>query len=217
MARGGKWTPTEPEPPDDDGRPPIDATIEAVGVCDARMGRLELRSLPDLNLVRIWAERLDASGASCPNASVRDTVIEAGDLSNAVLADANMRRITGQGLGAVGLDVSGSRLEDIRLSGCKLRLARGLGASLTRCVFEGCDFREADLEGATFDRVVFRGCDLSEARLTGVDMGRCDLRGSKVEGLVVSPERLRGAMVDPAQLPTFAAALGLRVADIPMP
>lgn len=217
MARGGKWIPADPEGPDEGDRLPINATIDGKGLSDARVGRLELRSLPDLDIVRVQADRLEAAGVSFPGASVRDTAIGAGDLSNAVIADANLRRITGRGLGAVGLDVSGSRLEDVRLTGCKLRLARGLAASLIRCVFEDCDLREADLEAATLDRVVFRGCDLSAARLAGVDLGRCDLRGSRVDGLVVSPDRLRGVIVDPGQLPTFAAALGLRVEDIPMP
>ncbi|UYV12559.1 MAG: pentapeptide repeat-containing protein [Phycisphaera sp.] len=215
--RGGKWTPAEPEAPDDGDRPPIDAIVEADGLSDAHVGRMVPRPLPDLEIVRVRVQRLDAAGAALPGASVRDAKIAAGDLSNAVLADGSLRRIRGRGLGAVGLDVSGSRLEDVRLVGCKLRLARGFGAALTRCVFEDCDLREAEFEGAILDRVVFRGCDLSAARLAGVDLGRCDLRGSVVAGLVVSPDRLRGAMVDPAQLPTFATALGLRVEEAPTP
>lgn len=216
-AKGGKWTPPEPEAPDSDDRAIADAAVDADGLGDATVGRLAVSSLPDLEIVRVRVERLDAAGVSCAGASVRDVTIAGGDLANSDLTDASLRRVHGRGLGAVGLDVSGARLEDVRLVGCKLRLARGLAATLTRCVFEDCDLREADLEGATLGRVVFRGCDLRAARLAGVDLGRCDLRGSRVDGLVVSPDRLRGAMVDPAQLPTFAAALGMRVEDIPMP
>ncbi len=216
-AREGKWTPAEPEAPDTDDRATFDATVNADGLRDAYVGRLELSSIPDLELVRVRVERLDATGIACAGASARDLSIAGGDLANADLTEVSVRRLQGRGIGAVGLDVSGARLEDVGLVGCKLRLARGLGARLTRCVFEDCDLREADLESATLDRVVFRGCDLSAARLAGVDLGRCDLRGSRVDGLVVSPDRLRGAIVDPGQLPTFAAALGLRVEELPMP
>jgi len=214
-SRTARWTPAEPEAPDHQDQLLVDFAVEAPQNHDVHAERLRVSSLPDLELVRVRVDRVDAAMGSLPGARVRDVHFAAGDLSNIVVTDASVRRVRAHGLGAVGIDISGSRLEDVRLVNCKLRPGRGLGVSMTRCVFEDCDLREADLEGALLDRVVFRGCDLSSARLSGVDLSRCDLRGSNVDGLVVSPDRLRGVLVDPSQLPTFASALGLRVQAVP--
>ncbi|MEO1279438.1 MAG: pentapeptide repeat-containing protein [Planctomycetota bacterium] len=190
---------------------------EAQRVLDVRVGALRLTHTADFEAVRAEIDRVDASGSRLPGATLRDVRIRGGECSNAAIPDARLRRIHTQDVGATGLDASGASMEDIRLRGCKFRLALGFGARLTRCVFDGCDLREADFEGAVFDRVVFRACDLTAARLGSVDLGRCDIRGSRVEGLVVSPDRLQGLVVDPTQLPTFARVLGLDVQDTPRP
>ena len=208
-----KWVPAEPEAPDSDGGVVAECELDAGGLSDARVSRLVIRSAIDAELVRVAADRVEASGCMMAGVSIRDATIDGGDASNSGLTGASVRRVRGAGIGAVGIDFSGARLEDVVLTNCKLRLARGFEASMARCRFEDCDLREAEFEGARLDRVVFRRCDMTAARLAGVDLSGCDLRGSRVEGLVVSPERLAGVRVDATQLPTFAAALGLVVDD----
>lgn len=213
--RSRSWVPGEPEAPDDDARSHDVLEIGAMGLSDVRTDRLIVSSAPDLHLVRVEIERLEAAGTSLPGLTVRDASFAGGDLANADLADVRLRRVRVSEFGAVGIDVSGAVLDEVVLTRCKLRLARGFGVRMTRCIFDGCDLREAEFEGATLDRVVFRDCNLMGARLAGVDLSRCDLRGSRVEGLVVSPDHLRGVRVDASQLPTFAVALGLDLGEAP--
>lgn len=213
--KGASWTPIEPEQPDDEAGGVHAATLGVDGLADARVEELVVASMPDAAVMRVEVARLVAAKATLPGLMVRDAAFAGGDLSNAVLAGARLRRVSVSGLGGVGVDASDAHLEDVVLRGCKLKVSHAFGTRMTRCAFESCDLRDADFEGAALDRVVFRDCDLSGVRLVGVDLARCDLRGSRVDGLVVSPDRIRGIRVDALQLPTFAAALGLDVGEAP--
>jgi uncharacterized protein YjbI with pentapeptide repeats len=146
---------------------------------------------------------------------VADARFEAVNLANVDASGARFVRVAAERCRATGLNVSEASLRDAIFVDCRCDMLAAFGASFTRCWFQACDLEEADFDGATFDRVVFRDCNLRGARLARIDLRKTDLRGSRLDGLVVSPERLAGLTIEPAQADVFAAALGLRMAPAP--
>ncbi len=152
---------------------------------------------------------------SHPKLILRDTTLETCDLRNTALMDLQASRVVIRDCQLLGVDVSGATLRDLVCINCQIRLGRAFGAKFERCWFENCDLREAEFEESRFERVSFRGCDLRQARLLRSPLRHVDFRGSRVEGIAVGPEELRGAVITPDQADVFAAAMGLRV--LPMP
>ncbi len=101
--------------------------------------------------------------------------------------------------------------ERVRLEKTKARGSRLMKLRLVDLQLSGCDLRGADFEGSDLSRVSFRDCDLREVRLVDADLGGTDFRGSRVEGLLVQPGRLAGAVIDPSQAVDFAGLAGLVV------
>lgn len=146
---------------------------------------------------------------------LRDATLRACDLSNMRCTDLIATRVELRDCRLVGIDVSGATLRDLRCTDCQISLARAFGTTLERCWFENCDLRECDFDEATLAGVVFRSCDLRQARFASSKLDQTDVRGSRVEGIVVHPDLLRGAVIAPEQADVFAAAMGLRVEPMP--
>lgn len=180
-------------------------------VVDAEIGA-ELAS--DDEIIGAAIERCRAVGAVRVR-RLRDVTLRACDLANLVCTDLGATRVELRDCRLTGVDVSGATLCDVRCVDCQIGLARAFGTRLERCWFECCDLREADFEEAQLKGVVFRGCDLRQARFASSRLGETDFRGSRVDGLVVNPDLLRGAVIAPEQADIFAAAMGLRVEPMP--
>lgn len=95
-----------------------------------------------------------------------------------MLADLDLR--------VAGLDLSGSELEDVDLS--------------------GLDLDEVDLSGADLEGAVLRGLELEDLAMAGADLGGADLRDTVVEGESLAGTDLDGADLRAADL---GAATGL--------
>ena len=77
---------------------------------------------------------------------------------------------------------------------------------LKRVIFENCILREADFQGADLRDVIFKNCDLREAQFSFATLNGTNFCSSKIEGIKLQPESLRGAIVDYHQ----AAYLGTK-------
>lgn len=167
----------------------------------------------DEEAVSVRYERCRAEGSLAVR-RLRDVTLRACDLSNASCTDLIATRVELVDCRLIGFDVSGGVLRDVRAVGCQIHMGRAFGTRFERCWFQSCDFREADFDDAQLDRITFRDCDLRDTRLASSHLGQTDVRGSRIEGIVVNPEHLGGAVIAPEQADVFAAALGLRVEPI---
>lgn len=171
--------------------------------------------VPVGNEIKLHTYMTSRLAGSHPKLIVRDATLETCDLRNTALMDLQASRIVLCDCQLLGVDVSGATLRDLVCINCQIKLGRAFGTKFERCRFENCDLREAEFEESRFERVTFRGCDLRQSRLLRSPLRHVDFRGSRVEGIAVGPDQLRGAVITPDQADVFAAAMGLRV--LPMP
>lgn len=159
---------------------------------------------------------VDLTGAELWPLRISDTRMNAVDLSNTSIQEANLRRVEWLHLRAIGLRLSAEQLEDayfeeIRFDYATIHIERVRGI----VVFRGCSFREAELSGDLSD-TVFDECEFTGAQFTARVAKDTDLRTSRLEGArgLLS---LRGARVTATQAISIAdqlaAEAGLSVED----
>ncbi len=186
-----------------------------------------------------WYEGLTLEGAELPDADARGATlldpvwsaveVPGGDWEATTWRGAQLRSCRFLGTGLARSQWVGSSLQGCVLAGCELLRASLRGVRLVDCrldsvnlrsavledvVFDSCVLGDLDLGGARLRRVSFPGCRIERLDLTRADLAQVDLRGSSLH-LSRGADRLRGAVVDHAQLldlaPALAALVGLQV------
>jgi uncharacterized protein YjbI with pentapeptide repeats len=126
-------------------------------------------------------------------------------------------------------DLSGAKLQNLFLAGCRLRRANvantvvrngsmrqvGVdGSRLTGVTWNGGHVRESSLRDCRAVR--FERCDLSAADFSGARLERCEMRGCMLDGRR-GVDRLRGVAMPIGDIlaaaPLFATAIGVRVLE----
>lgn len=122
-----------------------------------------------------------------------------------------LQELNGDGVPLVGVDVSGSFLQGIRLPRAHLRRASFHAADVRNSNFESANFADADLgnsnfrgsslreasfQGAQVDDADFCDTDLSGADLSGASLAEVDLRRANLSGIRWQEiEKLAGANI----------------------
>jgi uncharacterized protein YjbI with pentapeptide repeats len=187
---------------------------------------LEARSLDgvdwaghDAQGLRLSESRLrstDLTEASLARAHLRDVLVEEGSWANATGTDASLSRVRFERVRLTGVDLSGSRLDSVTFSNCRLDLSSFRFAQIEIVHFESCRMEEADFYDALLRSVTFEDCDLSRATLTGATFANSDMRGCDLSS-VHGAERLRGVRMPWADVirsaGQLAAGIGIEVLD----
>ena len=185
--------PVDPELPSS-----FDPVQSDVRLVDAE---LEARSLDgvdwaarDAQGIRLSESRLrstDLTEATLARARLRDLLVQDGSWANATGTDASLSRVRFERVRLTGIDLSGSRLDNVTFSDCRLDLSSFRFSQLETVRFEDCRMEEADFYDAQLSSGTFANCDLSGAILTGATFANSELRGCDLSA-VHSAERLRG-------------------------
>jgi uncharacterized protein YjbI with pentapeptide repeats len=164
------------------------------------------------------AEGLDAArcrvearfiGASWPQASFTDVVVEDADLSGAILEELRATRVVFRRCRLSGVVIHSATLRDVAFLDCRMDGANLRMTTWERTELVGCHLRDAELYGAKLGGGRLLGCDLGHVELARADLTGADLRGSTLDD-VRGADRLRGATIGadqlvPAALAVFAA------------
>lgn len=146
---------------------------------------------------------------------IMDSVLEGVRGVGTDLAEASLRDVEIVDARLGGTQLHGSVLERVVVRGGKIDYLNLRKSKLTNVVFEGCVLVEPDFGDAKLTRVEFRDCVLKGVDLSGATLKDVDLRTVASLEVTRGVERLRGAVISPAQLldlaAVFAAELGVRV------
>lgn len=192
-----------------------------------------------------YARARTLGGGLDPGAELSGIDLEDCHIRGGVLERTIWRQCTLDGCSFTGVDLSMSRLVDVRFSDCIVRDSKAQAVSWTglrssglaqrslwfeRCRLEYGSFMGADVRGMRFvscslvdadfaeadcREVEFVDCDLSGARFSGAD-----LRGALVtrsRGLSLDPREARtvGLRVDASAAVGLVAAMGIEIVDSP--
>ena len=143
-----------------------------------------------------------------------DCLMERCDFSAVDWEKARLRRVEFLGCRLLGTDMVEATFDDVAFNGCTADGAMFGLAKFKSVRFERCRLRGATFEGADLSGVVFHECDLAQADLRGAKLYETDFSASKIDGLILSPNDLQGAIISPQQAVQVVELLGITVKDL---
>jgi len=133
------------------------------------------------------------------------------DLANAEWSEATLSRVELLGCHLTGFQSGEALFQDVLFRECRSSFAQFALAKFKSVRFEDCDLSEANFFEADLSGVTFLHCDLSMADFSKAKLVGADLRGSKIDGMRIGPNELRGATIDPTQAVAFVRGMGIKV------
>jgi len=167
------------------------------------------RSYAEIRFDRALFKNTVLSKTKLRSATFEDVRFTSCDLSGADWSGVQLSRVEILSSRLTGFVGAEGRYDNVLWRGCKLDYALFQMARFTRCTFEKCDLTNATFEGATANHVAFRDCNLANARFIRSRLSDVDLRGSRIDGLEIGLEDLRGLHVDLSQTPVIAGLTGV--------
>lgn len=154
-------------------------------------------------------ERSSFANAVLTGLRLRDVRLEGCDLSNATALGFEAIRVEFIQCRLTGLKAMECRWQDVLVEDCDLKYAQFNDARFEICEFRSSacqesDFRGADVSGLRLSRVLLEKADFTGAALSGLDLRSCG-----IDGLVVRPDDVAGAIVSPPQALELARLLGV--------
>ena len=97
------------------------------------------------------------------------------------------------------------------MSECTGRMLQFRFGRLKFARFEDCDLRDSDFQGTDLSGVIFSDCDLRNAEFSQTTLVGTDLTTSRIDGIRVNQESVKGLIVEPQQAAHLAALFGVDV------
>lgn len=183
-------------------------TGETYQDCHITYSQKQLR-LMDITLIKCTFDQRDFSGAE-----LVDCVIKGCQLANTRWGRATIYGTQLVNCGLTGVDFNQNNWKQTRMENCKADYANFSGSCFTDCQFTQCQLIEAYLQGVTVKgNVSFKDTDLDGADFTDTALAGVNLADSTFTSLVVTPNLLRGCIINAYQAPLFAALMGMNVID----
>jgi uncharacterized protein YjbI with pentapeptide repeats len=166
----------------------------------------------DVALERSICEKVSFTESRLPQLAIRDVRFLKCDMANARWKGSFWNRVEIVGCRLTGFDASQAIMQNVLFKDCQADFACFRFATFKKTVcFEGCSLKESNFQGADLRGVSFRNCNLSSVEMSQAKLLGADIRDSKIDGIRVSPEALRGVVVDVFQAAYLAGLLGLIV------
>lgn len=215
---------TAPKSPE---APKLPAKLDRVAARSARLGAegryagvhivgadLGGADAPHVDVAQVRLESVTLSFAQMTHATVRDCVIDRGDLANLATRAATLIRVEIRGARLTGVQIVDSVLGDVVFDEAKIDLGSFRFSRFRRVLFRGCNLQRADFTGADIRGVRFTDCDLAGAQFSQVKAAGASFANCLLDG-VGGVASLAGASVRASDLlalsQVFATALGIEV------
>ncbi|MBD0319668.1 MAG: pentapeptide repeat-containing protein [Gemmatimonadetes bacterium] len=156
-------------------------------------------------------ERVSLARSVLPGVTLMDAALASCDLAGAVWERSSIGRVRSDGCRWVGAHLDRAAISDLHAVDSSFEMAVFTKGRMEASRFERCVFRGAVFEGMTLKGLVFRGCDLRNADFRGSTLDSVDLRGCQIGALGVTPDRLRGLILDPSQAASLVEDWGAKV------
>lgn len=117
-------------------------------------------------------------------------------MANANVKNSRFERVEFRMSKLLGMSFFSCSGTDISFIGTNCQFADFRETKFRKAFFDNCNLREADFQGADLRGFTFCNCDLREAQFSFAQLNGTNFCSSRIEGIRVQPESLRGAIVD---------------------
>lgn len=141
----------------------------------------------------------------------QDVIFEKCDFSNCDFSEGVFRRVRFDTCRMMGTDLSSSSFTDTVFHNGQCAYINLNGSKWKDCLMEGTLFCEGSLSMCTFRTTDVSHCDFSGCEFAHTPMKDFNLSSSEIEGIAVTPQDLKGAIINAEQAIACAKILGLKV------
>lgn len=140
-----------------------------------------------------------------------DVIFDHCDLSNIKMRECSFRRVIFKYCRLTGCDMSGSSFRDTEFSFCRGWYINFNDSRFHSSSFSECIFTEGTFSMMKSKDLNIENCDFSGTEWLETKMKDLDFSDSIIGGIMVSPECLKGIIVNPDQAVSMAKLLGIQV------
>lgn len=141
----------------------------------------------------------------------QDVIFERCDLSNCDFSECVFRRVTFETCRMMGTDLSSSSFTDTVFHNCQCAYINLNGTKWKDARLERTLMCEGSVSMSSFNHVEVSRCDFSGCEFAHTPLKDIDFSTSEIDGFAVTPEDLKGAIVNSEQAIACAKILGLKV------
>ena len=140
-----------------------------------------------------------------------DVSIEASSMVNSTWEEARLTRVNFSKSRLTGLKCPSAGLRDVIFQDCKGDYTAFRFAQLKNVQFHKCILNEVDFQGAELDNVSFIDCEMVNSEFSHAKLNNLDISSSRIEGIKITPEQLKGVTIDYSQTVIIAQLLGVKI------
>jgi uncharacterized protein YjbI with pentapeptide repeats len=176
-----------------------------------RETKIDVQNAGTLHIEASILERVILANSTFGSVVMKDVRLLGCDLANLQTRALSLIRVEFINCRMTGLRTGEAECQDVLIHEGDQRYSQFRYAKFRSAEFDSCNFEEADFQGANLSGSIFRKCNLRNAEMSKVKLLNADLRGSRIDGLHLNAEDVRGAVVDLPQAMIFASLLGIRI------
>jgi len=131
------------------------------------------------------------------------------DFSNCNLSESVFRRVRFHTCRMMGSDFTMCRFQDVSVIHAKADFINLNGTKWKNALWQGNDFTESSISNAECKNLQVSECDFTKTEFYHTPLKDIDVSTSKIDGIAVVPEDLKGLIVNEEQAIACARILGL--------
>lgn len=187
-----------------------ESVIENIYITDCEV---EVSEASSVNFEGVVFSRVDFNGVKLESLELTDVRFENCDLSNADFSGAIIHRTEFVNCKLIGLKLNDSSLQNVHIENSNgkfvlMNYGEMKNVVITDSIFENSSFQYCKLNKVSFRRCDFKLSQMSGTSLNGMDIGDCEF-----EGVNLSIDDIKGAIVSPMQAVDFSKLIGLIIKE----
>ena len=142
-----------------------------------------------------------------------DIIFENCDLSNLDFSKSIFHRVIFRNCRMTGIDFTDCTLVDCQFISSKCNLSNFSGSNMKNNIFNECDFSSSRFVNTKFKDIQLNHINFNESEFIHTPLNKIDFSNSEIYGISITPENLKGIIVNQYQALSLSKLLGIIVKE----
>lgn len=147
------------------------------------------------------------------NGYLLDVVLEGCDLANAHFSNTLFRRVIFKSCKLVGADFSDCSFDQVLFDNCLMPMSNFSHFTSKGIHFQQCDMNNTSFMECLLKKVSWKDCKLTHTEFLHAPLANVDLTTCQIDGISLTLNDLKGAIVTSSQALALSHLLGLQIKD----
>ena len=198
---------------------PMLSTIEIKTIIDHEFyanefsGLTEVLDYDDIKIYECVFKQVILHNSTIVHSDLMDVIFENCDCSNMDFSKNIFHRVVFKNCRMTGIDFTDCSFSDCQFLNCKLNLSNFSASHLKNCRFIESDASESRFVQTSFKNIEINHMNFNEAEFFHTSLKQLDFSTSEIYGISVTPESLKGIIVNEYQALALSKLLGIIIKE----